>query len=169
MIAELTTAELECGEHLESLVKENEMTVIEKLKTESINLRKTRNPIAASITFALSEIEKIGKNNGNRETTEDEAIRVIQKIISTIDENLKLADESKSVQLNYEKTILSSVLPRMASDEEVETFLKNKYAIAQAASDMPNKGVIMKSLREEFGSLVDMKRAGVIVSEMYGV
>jgi hypothetical protein len=55
------------------------MNIIERLKTESLRLRKERNPVAASITFALSEIEKVGKNNGNRATTDDEAIKVIQK------------------------------------------------------------------------------------------
>jgi uncharacterized protein len=145
------------------------MSVVEKLKIESINLRKTRSPIAPSIVFALSEIEKVGKNAGNRETTEDEAIRVIQKIISTIDENLKHADENRKVHLNYEKTILSSVLPRMATDEEVIAFLKDRYVFAAAAGEMPNKGAIMKELRGRFGALVDMKRAGTIVAELYGI
>ena len=56
------------------------MTVVEQLKKRSMALRKERNPIAPSIQFALSEIEKVGKNSGNRETTEDEAIRVVQKL-----------------------------------------------------------------------------------------
>lgn len=45
------------------------MPIVQQLKTESLRLRKERNPIAASITFVLSEIERVGKNNGNRETT----------------------------------------------------------------------------------------------------
>ena len=96
------------------------MNVIEKLKIESIRLRKERSITAPSIMFALSEIEKIGKNNGNRNTTEDEAIKVIQKIISTIDENIKVtSDDGKKNAFNQEKQILSGVLPDMASDEEI--------------------------------------------------
>lgn len=141
------------------------MTVIEKLKKESMRLRKERNPIAASISFAISEIEKIGKNSGNRATTEDEAIRVIQKQIATIEETLKLdLDDGRRVAFNYEKNILSKVLPQMATEDEVIEFLKSQYS-----NDVPKKGEIMRALREEFGSLVDMKRAGVIVSELYGV
>lgn len=142
------------------------MSVIEKLKTESINLRKTRNPVAPSILFALSEIEKIGKNNGNRATTDDEAIKVIQKLIATIDENLKVAiDDGRKIAFNFEKQILAGVLPQMASDEEVRQLLKDVLG-----DETPkNKGVAMKVIRDEYGAKVDMKRAGEIVTEMYGV
>lgn len=141
------------------------MTVIEKLKAESLKLRKERNPIAASITFSLSEIEKVGKNNGNRATTDVEAIKVVQKLVATIDENLKLdIDDGRRVALSYEKNILLSVLPQMASDEEVREFLSATFA-----ETPQNKGVIMKALKDKFGALVDMKRAGEISTELYGV
>lgn len=142
------------------------MSVIEKLKAESIALRKTRSPIAPSILFALSEIEKVGKNNGNRETTEDEAIKVIQKLIITIDENLKLVtDENRKTALTVERQVLSGVLPQMASDDEVRNLLK------EILGDEPpkNKGIAMKVIRDEYGAKVDMKRAGEIVTELYGV
>jgi uncharacterized protein YqeY len=143
------------------------MTVTEKLKKESMRLRKERSPVAASIVFALSEIEKVGKNAGNRATTDDEAIRVIQKIVATINENLTHADTGRKVHLNYEKTVLESVLPQMATEDEVVDFLQETFGGKLA--EIPKKGDIMRALREEFGSLVDMKRAGVIVSELYGV
>ncbi len=146
------------------------MTVIEKLKVESINLRKTRNPVAASIVFALSEIEKFGKNNGNRATTEDEAIKVIQKLIATIDENLKLnIDDGRKIALNFERNILAGVLPQMASDQEIATFLSVFMTSRSKMGPVPKKGDIMKALRDQFGALVDMKRAGEIVTDVYGI
>lgn len=142
------------------------MSVIEKLKAESMRLRKERNPIAASITFALSEIEKIGKNAGNRATTEDEAIKVVQKLVATINENLKLdIDDGRRVALNFEKNILSGVLPAMATDDDVRILMEEIFGI-----EVPkNKGVAMKVIRDEWGSKVDMKRAGEIVTELYGI
>ena len=141
------------------------MSVIEKLKAESLALRKTRSPVAPSILFALSEIEKVGKNNGNRATTEDEAIKVIQKLIATIDENLKVTtDDGRKIAFNFEKQILMGVLPQMASDEEIRTYLTNSFVEKPA-----NKGVVMKALRTKFGALIDMKRAGEITTEMYGI
>ncbi len=142
------------------------MSVIEKLKTESLALRKTKNPVAASILFALSEIEKVGKNNGNRATTDDEAIKVIQKLIATIDENLKVTtDDGRKIAFNFEKNILLGVLPQMASDEDVRSLLKDVLG-----DETPkNKGVAMKVIRDEYGAKVDMKRAGEIVTELYGI
>lgn len=141
------------------------MTVIEKLKAESLRLRKERNPSAAAIAFALSEISKVGKNNGNRETTDDEAIKVIQKIISMIDENLKLdIEDGHMIAFNFEKRILQSVLPQMASEDEIRSYLQNSFVEPPA-----NKGVVMKALKAKFGALVDMKRAGEIASELYGI
>ncbi len=145
------------------------MSVIEKLKVESINLRKTRSPIAPSILFALSEIEKVGKNNGNRATTEAEAIKVIQKLIATIDENLKLAlDDGRRIALNFERNILVGVLPQMASDQEVTDFLRELFT-GKRGDQIPKKGEVMKALRDRFGALIDMKRAGQIATDVYGV
>ncbi len=148
------------------------MSVIEKLKSESLRLRKERNPIAASITFALSEIEKVGKNNGNRTTTEDEAIKVVQKLLITVNENIKYAEQKadlvRLVELDLEKTILSSVLPQMVSDQEITDFLRELFT-GKRGTEIPKKGDVMKALRDKFGALVDMKRAGQIATELYGV
>ena len=145
------------------------MSVIEKLKIESMALRKVRSPVAPAIVFALSEIEKVGKNNGNRETTDDEAIKVVQKLVATIDENLKLnIDDGRRIALNFEKQILLGVLPQMASEQEVADFLRDLFT-GKRADDIPKKGDVMKALRDKFGALVDMKRAGQIATELYGV
>lgn len=142
------------------------MSVIEKLKAESMRLRKERNTIAPSITFALSEIEKIGKNNGNRATTDDEAIKVIQKLIATIDENLKVAtDDGRKIAFNSEKQILLSVLPQMVSQADIRFALRTQFEGKQ----IHNKGEIMKWAKAHWGALADMKVVGAIASEMFGV
>jgi len=145
------------------------MSVIEKLKAESLALRKTKNPVAASIVFALSEIEKFGKNNGNRATTEDEAIKVIQKLIATIDENLKVTtDDGRKVAFNFEKNILMGVLPQMASDDEILDLI-NSIMAGKTAENMPKKSEFMQAARFTFGAKVDMKRVSQILLDTYGV
>ena len=146
------------------------MTVTEKLKAESLRLRKERNPVASKIVFALSEIEKIGKNNGNRATTDDEAIKVVQKLVATIDELLKLhIGDGQRKDMEDEKSILVSVLPQMASDQEIAAFLSAFMTGRSKMGPVPKKGDIMKALRDHFGALADMKRAGQIATEIYGV
>jgi len=143
------------------------MSVIEKLKTESMRLRKERDPLAPKLVFALSEIDKVGKNSGNRATTDDEAVKAIQKIISNIDQTIDLlpVNSSTSYDLQREKKILSGLLPQMASDDEVRELLKEILG-----DETPkNKGVAMKVIRDQYGAKVDMKRAGEIVTEIYGI
>lgn len=141
------------------------MTIVQKLKTESLRLRKERNPVAASITFVISEIDKIGKNSGNRETTEDEAVRVVQKLVATLRDNLnyKLTDDDEASTL-LQIQILESVLPKML------TLADTSKAVVDAVKEVgPNKGAVMKALRAKYGALIDMKLAGSLLTETYGV
>lgn len=145
------------------------MPIVQQLKTESLRLRKERNPIAASITFVLSEIERVGKNNGNRATTEDEAVKVVQKVIATLRDNLKYdITDSDAEAMRMQIQILESVLPAMASDEEIMNVLR-PIMTGKTAETMPKKGEIMKVVRDAFGATVDMKRVGQLLFDVYGV
>jgi len=145
------------------------MPIVQQLKTESLRLRKERNPIAASITFVLSEIERVGKNNGNRATTEDEAVKVVQKVIATLRDNLKYdITDSDAEAMRMQIQILESVLPAMASDEEIMNVLR-PIMTGKTAETMPKKGEIMKVVRDAFGASVDMKRVGQLLQEIYGL
>jgi hypothetical protein len=120
---------------------------IQKLKAQAMELRKSRSPLGAVLQFHIAEVDKIGKTAGNRVTTEDEAIQYLKKSVQKLKEN-QFADQS-------EIAVLEALLPRMATREEVVRFLET--------IDRPNKGVVMKAVREKFGSLVDMKMVGEIV------
>lgn len=144
----------------------NEMTVIEKLKAESMRLRKERSPVAPSIQFAISEIEKVGKNAGNRVTTEDEAIKAVQKIVATLRENLKVTTAAAALaNVNTELAVLESVLPQMVTAEEIRSQLV--FAFDGAATK--NKGEVMKWARARWGALADMKTVGAVANELWGV
>lgn len=145
------------------------MPIVQQLKTESLRLRKERNPIAASITFVLSEIERVGKNNGNRATTEDEAVKVVQKVIATLRDNLKYdITDSDAEAMRMQIQILESVLPAMAPDEEIMNVLR-PIMTGKTVETMPKKGEIMKVVRDAFGATVDMKRVGQLLLDVYGV
>jgi len=139
------------------------MTLVQKLKAESLRLRKEHNPIAASITFVLSEIERVGKNDGNRVTTEDEATKVVQKIVATLRDNLNYAlrDLDKE-HINQQLAILETVLPQMVGEAEIWSAIQD---LMFDPNFIVNYGSIMKSLRARFGALIDMKYAGKIVEE----
>ena len=120
----------------------------QELKTLTMKLRKERSPLASTMVFHLAEVEKIGKNAGNRETTEDEAIQYVKKTVQKLNEDQYSNKE--------EATLLEGLLPQMASREEVQTFLAT-------LEDTSNKGVVMKAVKQRFGTLVDMKMVAGMV------
>lgn len=139
---------------------------IEKLKKESIKIRRDRGKLASFSVYVLSEIENIGKNSGNRQTTEDEAITVLKKLIDKNKSAIEvIKDTGKIAVLNSEINLLQSILPELASEDDIRVYLLHEFGKEKPA----NKGVAMKMLKTKFGSLVDMKIAGAIVTEMYGV
>jgi uncharacterized protein len=143
------------------------MSVTDQIRRAALQLRKDRDPLAVKLTFAISEIDKVGKNDGNRATTEDEAIKTIQKIVATIDQNQKLVDADSDVaaDLARERSVLEGFLPQMASDSDVRDLL-----LSVIGDEKPkNKGIAMKVIRDEYGARVDMRRAGEIVTELYGI
>lgn len=142
------------------------MTILNDIKKKSIELRKNKSQIASFSSFVVSEIENIGKNNGNRLTTDDEAISVIKKMIDRNKSNISLAKDGYVIlKLEVENDLLRSFLPEMASDEEIENLLRREFGL-----EIPmNKGIAMGAIKKKFGSLVDMKQAGSIVSQIYGL
>jgi len=141
------------------------MTLIEQIKIKSIELRKDKSGLSSFSSFVLSEIEKIGKNDGNRQTTDDEAISVIKKMIDRNKSNIAMAiDGYVILKLEAENDFLKMFLPEMVSEIEIENFLRKEFGL-----EIPqNKGIAMSAIKKKFGSKVDMKQANQIVSEMYG-
>lgn len=123
------------------------MNIIETLKTKTLELRKQRSPLGPTMQFHMAEVSKIGKSNGNRDTTEDEAIQYLKKTVQKLKEN-EFADKE-------EIAVLEAMLPRMATADDVRAHVF--MLEAEQGLDISNKGAVMKAVKEEFGSLVDMK------------
>ena len=122
------------------------MSVINRLKTVALELRKNRSPLGAVMQFHVAELEKIGKNKGNRETTEDEAVQYLKKAVQKLEENAGNPDEI---------VILEAFLPQMVGEDELRQFI--------AGLNETNKGLVLKAVREHYGARVDMKMASGLV------
>lgn len=140
------------------------MAIIDDIKKSSIELRKSKSNLASFSTFVLSEVENIGKNNGNRQTTDAETISKIKKMIGNNKSNIAMTNDGFTImKLEAENDFMRSFLPEMASEKEVIEFLKKEFGL-----DTPsNKGIIMGALKRKFGMLVDMKQASEIVKDLF--
>lgn len=133
-------------------------SVIEKLEDETMKARRDGGKISSFAKYILSEVRNIGKNKGNRDTTEDEAIQFIKKQIEKNEEVLHMVNEDETInRLKAEINFLENILPEMVSENEILDFLRNE------TSEEMNKGQIMKKVKNHFGARVDMKKVSKMV------
>ena len=138
--------------------------VIQNLEVKVLRIRRDGGIMAAFGAFVLSEIRKIGKNSGNRNTTNDEAITVLKKLIATNESNIAITkDDYMIMKLKAEIDLLKSVLPEMASETDVLQFLRDELGLS---TDL-QLGQILKLVKNQFGSLVDMKYITQLIKQTY--
>ena len=136
------------------------MTILETIKADQLTARKNKDSFSALLTALISDISKIAKDSGNRETTDNDSVFVIKKFLKSIDETLsyKCIPMENKITLQHEKSILSAYLPKQASEEELSELIMNHKA--------KSKGEIFKLLKETYNSNFDSKIANQIISNL---
>lgn len=140
--------------------------ILEKIKKQQLQARKEKSPIVGALTALMSEVAIVGKNNGNRETTDEEAVKVIKKFIKGINETVDLIkDPEKLKLLKMELEIYNSFLPQIMNE------LETRAAVEKIINALPEKspkamGQVMGTISKEYGTLIDRGLASQIVKEM---
>lgn len=148
------------------------MSLIEKIKAQQLQARKNKNAIEASLlTTLIGEAVIIGKNDGNRETTDAEVIAVVKKFIKNTNEMLTALNNSTGDALtesreiaNAELQILNSFLPKQLSEEELKAVVDEIIAdMRSRSSGVVNMGMIMGALKLAYDGQYDGKMASSVV------
>jgi uncharacterized protein YqeY len=138
--------------------------MLNKIKSDQFDARKNKDSVKSSLLTTLyAEAAMIGKNNGNRNSTDDEVIKVMHKFLKGINETISILSAGKSERYFIalqEKDIIESYLPKVASQQEVETAI-----VHLIDSGITKMGDIMKSLKDKFGTSLDAKQASVLIKE----
>jgi uncharacterized protein len=146
------------------LFKEEE-TMINDLKKMMMKAKVERDSFKSNLLSTLiSEAVMIGKNDGNRETTESEILAVIKKFLKGVNENISLLEEmgkDKSAA-EKEKEILESLLPKQMDEAQMEQI------IVEIIEKLPEKstkmmGQVMGELKKKYDGQYDAKTASSIV------
>ena len=100
------------------------MSLLAQLKKDSMLARKAADSVRATLLSTLiGEAEMVGKNAGNRESTDDEVQQTIRKFLKNNQEALGvIKDAERRVALEQESAILTAYLPPMAGEAEVKAF-----------------------------------------------
>ena len=146
--------------------------LIDQIKADSLEARK-QNSKAPTKLIALrtnligtlyAEALKVGKDDGNRPSTDEEVLAVVRKFLKNLDEAVTvLTKNGKDVTDQLaEKAILETYLPQQMTREQLAE------AVRHIVEPLPDKsakamGEVMKQLKDRFGGQYDGKTASEVV------
>ena len=140
------------------------MSLLEQIKSNLTDARKAKDTTTSNVLSTLyAEAGMVGKNAGNRESTDAEVIAKVKIFIKNIDETINSLPEgySKMAEIQKEKELLQKYLPKQMSEKE----LKSVIAAIGAAHEksMKSMGKIMGDLKAKYDGHYDGKLASEIV------
>lgn len=142
------------------------MSLFEQLKNDALDARKKADSVRATLLSTLiAEAGMVGKNAGNRESTDEEVQATIRKFLKNNQEALAvIKDEARRAVLHAEADILTAYLPPMADEAEVRAFIAE--TVATLADRSPKSmGAVMGALKKKFGSGFDARQANAWVRD----
>ncbi len=143
--------------------------MVNKLKSEIgiaiVNSMKEKNSILV-VTYRniMSKIIEAEKNNNNKEISDDEIIKLIEKLAKQREESILYFEKDNRQDLidieRLELEILKKYLPQKMDESAT------REAIIKAISEGANNiGLLMKELNQ-YGNLIDKKLASQIAKEL---
>lgn len=139
-----------------------ENKVLEKIKNDQLQARKNKDSFKASIlTTLIGEIVSIGKNAGNRETNEEETLKLISKFKKGVQDTLALIKTGDITRYKTEIEIYDVYLPNLMTNDELKEVIRK--IISEGSINM---GDIMKELKANYAGLYDGKIASSIIKEV---
>ena len=148
---------------------EIQMSLLEQIKTASLEARKARDVISATLlTTLLAEATNVGKNDGNRESTDAEVVAVVKKFIKGVDETMahleKLdGDHTKTTAIAVaEKSVLSQFVPTQLDEAQLQAVIDSLVA-GLATRNAKQMGAVMKQLKEKYEGHYDGQLASKLI------
>lgn len=140
--------------------------LIQKIREDSLAARKARETDKATILVTLfAEAARPGKDAGNRDSTDEETVKVVRKFIKGVEDSLAVLKDPVAVaKAQAEKDILSAYLPTQLTGDAL------KAAIADIVQKLPEKnakamGQVMNGLRTLYAGAYDGVEASKLVKE----
>lgn len=145
------------------------MSLLNRIKTVHLEARKARNnTITLVLGSLISEAAMVGKNNGNRESTDAEVIATIKKFIANMQETLKVVNnEAQIKQITAEIAAISQFLPAQLTEAELIVAIEKAVSDVGATS-IKEMGKVMKVLKERHDGAFDGAQASAIVKQKLG-
>lgn len=138
--------------------------LLDTLKNDALAARKARDAVqSALLTTLVAEAAKVGKDDGNRTSTEAEVVAVVKKFIKNTEETLRAVQgKPAEAQARSELEILKAYLPKQATEEDVRA--KVAELVGGLSDRSPKQmGIVMAGLNAAFEGNFDKAVASRIV------
>ena len=143
--------------------------LVDDIKKQITGAMKSGDVVARDVLrLALGEIQT-AEARKNAPATEEDAANAVRKLIKSNEETLGLtSDGERATTLRREIEVLSALLPKQLSVEDIVAALASEHdAIKAAKSDGQATGVAMKHLKAS-GAAVSGNDVGVAVKKIRG-
>lgn len=148
-------------------------TILEKIKADQLQARKDKDKLKASLlTTLIGEAAMVGKNKGNRDSTDVEVVAVIKKFINNANETITILTPEKQNLAAYATTlaeirILNEYLPQQLTADGLTEVIN--YIITEInASTIKDMGKVMKILKERYDGQYDGALASSLIKQKLG-
>lgn len=143
------------------------MSVLAALNAKTLELRKARDPLAGALLSVQSAATANAKERAVKakqdlatvKADDEDALRAIQKGIKQVQDTLShKPDHELSLR---ELEILESLLPKMASEDEIRGEAES-FAAGLSEKSMKQMGAVMTHLSNVFGTALDKSKASAV-------
>lgn len=143
--------------------------IVDIIKKDLDEARKAkRKDVVTFLSTIYSDIVMFGKNNGNRQTTDEEAIKIMKNFQSKSEEVidlLKKKDPSRVLEYEEKIKLLQKYIPKQLNEEELTEIIQN-YIKDFDKSDKKIIGLVMNKLKENYAGMFDGKQASTIIKKV---
>jgi len=145
--------------------------MLNKLSAATIQARKDKNGDAKLLVTFLSEVRMRAKDDGNREVTDTDIVKVAQKFMKSAKETVGILqkDDSRPDALTAalrEIEVLDAYIPTLM-DEDATRAAVAAAIEATGATDMSDMGRIMGELKKSHGVTINMGLASGILKTSF--
>lgn len=141
-------------------------TLLNRIREDSLAARKAREGDKASFLITLlAEASRPGKDDGNRESTDAEVVKVIKKFIDNTEITLKALGATVSdarTRAELELAMLRAYQPKQATEAEVRAAVDTIVASLRERS-LKQIGAVMGKLQAQFDGNFDKGLASTLV------
>lgn len=143
------------------------MSKLLQIKADQLQARKDKDPIAKPLlTTLLGAVEAIGKDDGGRETTDNEVELKVKNFLKLLNETIVAVEEDGGDTSTFEaeKVILEGYLPQQLSSDQITSEVA-AFIVELDEPSMKMMGKVMGHLKSKHPNMFDNKLASTIIRE----